>query len=192
MWDYERDHSPLRDDEHDLDDDNLYGQDRMRQPISSLPMPRAGSDSDSDGEDSGLVMDRSAASSTVSMESIDRLDVLQRANAELGRKLVDAEKTLQNKLTQHEYELEDMQSRLDEMRSELSATKREEKELRSKEVGLLLTDTIAIVDNTIIQRQNSTQIGALELEISKVTKALEHARSTYTSLQRQYQEQCST
>ena len=35
-----------------------------------------------------------------------------------------------------------------------------------------------------------TQIGALEVEIAKVTKALEHARATYSSLQRQYQEQC--
>lgn len=110
--------------------------------ISSLPMPRAsGSDSDSDGEDDdevlGLVMDRSTTSSTVSMEPMDRVDVLQRANTELGRKLMDAERTLQKKLSEHEYELEEMQSRLDEMRSELSATKREEKELRSKEVSFL-------------------------------------------------------
>lgn len=37
-----------------------------------------------------------------------------------------------------------------------------------------------------------TQIGALETEIAKITKALDHARTTYSSLQRQYQEQCST
>lgn len=66
---------------------------------------------------------------------MDRLDVLQRANTELGRKLMEAERTLQHKLSDHESELEDMQGRLEEMRSELSATKREEKELRSKEVG---------------------------------------------------------
>lgn len=42
-----------------------------------------------------------------------------------------------------------------------------------------------------IQRQNITQISALELEVSKITKALESAKSTYTSLQRQYQEQCT-
>lgn len=79
-------------------------------------------------------MDRSAASSTVSMEPIERLEALQRINADLGRKLVDAEKTLQRKLSEHDAEVEDMQGRLEEMRSELSATKREEKELRSKEV----------------------------------------------------------
>lgn len=115
----------------------------MYDSVSSLPMPRAGSDSDSDNEvhdsddaDSslGLVLDRSAASSTVSLEPHDRLEALQRANADLGRKLMDAERTLQNKLSDHESELEEMQGRLEEARSELSATKREEKELRSKEV----------------------------------------------------------
>lgn len=115
----------------------------MYDSVSSLPMPRAESDSDSDGSiddnddaDSslGLVLDRSAASSTVSLEPHDRLDALQRANADLGRKLMDAERTLQNKLSDHESELEEMQGRLEEARSELSATKREEKELRSKEV----------------------------------------------------------
>ena len=113
---------------------------------SSLPMPRVGSDSDSDGggddnddTDSslGLVLDRSAANSTVSLELQDRLDALQRANADLGKKLMDAERTLQNKLSDHESELEEMQGRLEEARSELSATKREEKELRSKEVRVL-------------------------------------------------------
>jgi hypothetical protein len=115
----------------------------MYDSVSSLPMPRAGTDSDSDGDDNydadsslGLVLDRSAASSTVSLEPQDRLDALQRANVDLGRKLMDAERTLQNKLADHESELEEMQGRLEEARSELSATKREEKELRSKEVRL--------------------------------------------------------
>jgi TolA-binding protein len=108
--------------------------------ISSLPLPRhptSDSDPESDGEDStlGLVLDRSAASSTVSMEPHDRVDALQRANAELGRKLMEAERTLQGKLNDHENELEEMQGRLEEVRSELSATKREEKELRAKEVS---------------------------------------------------------
>jgi hypothetical protein len=118
---------------------NYRGQrndDTFMKSISSLPMPHVSSDSDEDEEDSalGLVMDRSAASSTVSMEPMDRLDALQRSNADKTRKLMEAEQTLQNKLTEHELELEEMQGRLEEMRSELSATKREEKELRSKEV----------------------------------------------------------
>jgi len=65
---------------------------------------------------------------------MDRLDALQKANTELGRKLMEAEKTLQDRLMEHDMELEDMQERLEELKSELTSTKREEKELRSKEV----------------------------------------------------------
>ncbi|KAL0953116.1 hypothetical protein HGRIS_004385 [Hohenbuehelia grisea] len=150
--------------------------DTIMQSINSLHMPHnAGSDSDSDEEHAPhLVMDRPIVSSTASLEPDERLHALQRANAELSRKLMEAETTLQNRLTEHEFEMDEMQSRLDEIRSELNATKREEKELRSKE------------------RSNSTQISALEQEVQKVTKALDQAKSTYQSLQRQYQEQIST
>jgi len=137
-------HPPSEDGDDTIDANPLYdyrghrGDNGFVHSISSLPMPLSGSDSDEDEEDSalGLVLDRSTTSSTVSLEQVDRLDALQRSNAELRRKLVDAEKTLQNRLSEHESELEEMQGRLEEMRSELSATKREEKELRSKEVGI--------------------------------------------------------
>jgi predicted nuclease with TOPRIM domain len=99
-------------------------------------MPRAEGDSDEEDSVLGLVMDRSMADSTASLDSIDRMDALSRTNEDLRRKLVEAEKTLQNRLSEHESELEEIQGRLEEMRSELSATKREEKELRSKEVGI--------------------------------------------------------
>ena len=116
----------------------------FHEQISSLPMPRKGEDSDSDSELDeeallGLVMDRSAASSTVSLDMEQRLEALQRLNTDLGRKLLEAERTLQNRLADHEQELEEMQIRLEEARSELSATKREEKELRSKEVRVSCT-----------------------------------------------------
>jgi hypothetical protein len=121
-------------------EDFVRDNENIMSSISSLPMPRASDDSDSDGEDSslGLVLDRSTSSSTVSMEPLERLEGLQRANTDLSRKLMEAEQTLQRKLTDHELELEEMQSRLEEVRSELSATKREEKELRSKEVWIPL------------------------------------------------------
>jgi hypothetical protein len=118
-------------------------EDSFSNTISSLPMPvRHSCDSDTDSDDAGedrtmgLVFDRSATSSTVSLEPQDRLDALQRSNAELGKKLMEAERTLLKRLSEHEIELEEMQSRLEESRSELSATKREEKELRAKEVKL--------------------------------------------------------
>ncbi|KAF7337039.1 hypothetical protein MVEN_02140900 [Mycena venus] len=147
----------------------------LRQGLSSLPMPR-GSDSDSDSDDdnnSNMVMDRSAASSTVSMMPHERVEALQRVNDDLARKLQDTERMMQRKLAEQEAEFEDLQVKLEETRNELSAAKREEKELRSKE------------------RQNNTQIGALEAEVAKVTKQLETSKASYNSLQRQYLDQCA-
>ena len=46
-------------------------------------------------------------------------------------------------------------------------------------------------DITSPQKQNQTQISALEAEISKLQKGLEGTRASYHSLQKQYQEQCS-
>lgn len=115
---------------------NHDGTDMLLDGVSSLPMPGdVAIDSDSEDESSlGLILDRSATSSTVSLEPHERLDALQKANADLGRKLIEAERTLQVKLQEHDSELEEMQARLDELKSELTATKREEKELRAKEV----------------------------------------------------------
>ncbi|KAH9481181.1 hypothetical protein JR316_0005701 [Psilocybe cubensis] len=141
--------------------------------ISTLPMPRSGDDSDEDDIDAGLVHDRSIALSTVSMEVSERIEALTRTNDQLGRKVVELETTLQNKLAEHELELEETHQRLEELRSELSASNREEKELRAKD------------------SRNMTQIAALEAEVAKVQKALDSAKATYSSLQRQYQEQCA-
>lgn len=111
-----------------------------------LPQRHQGEDSDSDsgGEDEdptlGLVLDRSARSSMVSVAPSDQLDALQRANTELVRKLQAVEQNLQHRLTDHESEIEEMENRLEEVRSELSATKREEKELRGKEVCCYIPD----------------------------------------------------
>lgn len=119
-------------------DDIHYG-------VNNLPMRRRGSDSgsdsdsdsDSDGDDMarGLVHERTITASTISLDLQERVEALQRVNDDLRKKLGDAEETLQRKLGEHESDLEDMQQRLEEMKSELSATKRQEKELRAKEVG---------------------------------------------------------
>lgn len=119
------------------------GADAFMDTISSLPVPRrsaSDTESDSDSEDEsslGLVLDRSATSSTVSLEPFDRVDALQKANTELSRKLIEADRALQNKLMEHDNDLEEMQARLEELKSELTATKREEKELRAKEVRIV-------------------------------------------------------
>ncbi|KAJ3507753.1 hypothetical protein NLJ89_g6129 [Agrocybe chaxingu] len=144
--------------------------------VSSLPMPRGPGGSDSDEEDdlaAALVPDRQMAASLVSMEDHERMEALQRNNEELGRKLMDAERTLQNKLEEHEVELEETHARLEELRSELSASNREEKELRAKD------------------SRNMAQIAALEAAVAKAQHSLEISKSTYSSLQKQYQEQCA-
>lgn len=110
--------------------------------LSSIMLPprhREDEDSDSGGEDEdptlGLVLDRSAKSSLVSLAPQDQLDALQKANTELVRKLRAVEQNMQNRLIDHETEIEELQNRLEELKIELSATKREEKELRGKEVN---------------------------------------------------------
>ena len=111
--------------------------DSFENAVSSLPMPR-GSGFDSDEEDMdtglGLVMDRSKTNSTVSMEETERLEALQRANEDLSRKCIESEMALQNKMDEHEVELAEIHARLDELKNELSASNREEKELRAKDV----------------------------------------------------------
>ncbi|KAJ7614110.1 hypothetical protein FB45DRAFT_842656 [Roridomyces roridus] len=148
----------------------------LHQGLSSLPMPRA-NDSDSDSDSDGgadMVMDRSAASSTASMMPHDRVEALQKVNADLIKKLSDTERTMQRKLAEQEAEFDDLQIKLEETRNELSAAKREEKELRIKE------------------RTNSAQISVLEAEVVKVTKQLETSKASYNSLQRQYLDQCAS
>ncbi|KAF4614089.1 hypothetical protein D9613_007473 [Agrocybe pediades] len=147
--------------------------DSFENQVSTLPMPRTGDESDDEELDEGLGLVHDRTSSIVSMEINERLEALQRTNEELARKRIDAEVTLQNKLAEHELELEETHQRLEELRQELVASNREEKELRAKD------------------SRNMAQIAALEAEVAKVQKALDGAKLTYSSLQRQYQEQCS-
>ena len=61
--------------------------------VTKLPMQCMSADSDSDDSEDdsvlGLVFDHSTASSTASMEPLERLDALQWTNADLAKKLVD-------------------------------------------------------------------------------------------------------
>ena len=107
--------------------------------MNSIPLPRFDPDTanDSDEEDSvlGLVMGRDYRDSTASMDDIERLHALQRQNEELKRKRIESEEILHKKLSEHEADYAELQALLDNVRQELNATKREEKELRSKEVS---------------------------------------------------------
>ena len=120
-----------------------YDEEGFTHGINSLPMPRRNDDSDSDSDSDaddiarGLVHERTVTMSTISLDMQERIEALQKVNDDLRRKLNDAEETLQRKLTEHEIDLENLQQRIEEIKSELSATKRQEKELRVKEVRVL-------------------------------------------------------
>lgn len=106
--------------------------------ISSLPIPKRDDDSDSDDEVQNiLVYDRSAAPSNASMDSQERVDVLNKTIDELRKKLSETEKGLNRKVNDLELELEEAQEKLEELKAELIAARKEEKELKSKEVCLL-------------------------------------------------------
>ena len=109
--------------------------DSFENQVSTLPMPRTGDDSDEEDFEAGLIPERQKTESTVSIEIHERLELLQKTNEELARKKIEAEQTLQNKLEEHELELEETHQRLEELRAELSASNREEKELRAKDVS---------------------------------------------------------
>ena len=103
--------------------------------ISSLPVSKRDDDSDSDEEVQNiLVYDRSAAPSNASMDSQERVDVLNKTIDELRKKLTDAERGLNRKVNELELELEEAQEKVEELKAELVSARKEEKELKSKEV----------------------------------------------------------
>ncbi|KAF7309048.1 hypothetical protein MKEN_01106400 [Mycena kentingensis (nom. inval.)] len=95
----------------------------------------------------------------------------QHRERQLTDQLREAERTLNRKISEYESIHDDLQMRLDQASSELDATKREEKELRDNE------------------RVSHSQIQQLETEVAKLSQALEIARVSYTTLQKQYQDQ---
>ncbi|KAJ3716970.1 hypothetical protein C8R42DRAFT_611397 [Lentinula raphanica] len=149
--------------------------------VSRIPMPHLSDSDDSEDDQDGsmythLVFDpehgsRSTTSSTASLLPGERLEALQRANTELAKRLQDAERTLSRKIGEHESELEELQYKLEELKSELVRSKRDEKELRAKE------------------RNNSAQISSLESEVARLTKELSASRDSLHALHKQYSEQ---
>lgn len=66
----------------------------------------------------------------------ERIDELQKANAVLVKKLRESTRELEHKLSDHEAEVDELQNRIEELRGEVSAARREEKEMKVKEVCL--------------------------------------------------------
>ncbi|KAG9050616.1 hypothetical protein FS837_003715 [Tulasnella sp. UAMH 9824] len=103
----------------------------------------------------------------------ERLEALQRLNADLNRKLKENDRTLMARLQEREIEIGELEVRLEEMKNELQATKKEEKELRNKE------------------RMTSKQLANFEADIAKMTRMLENSKTTYQTMLKQYNEQCT-
>lgn len=150
---------------------------RSKNPVIKFHSSGSGSDTDpeviSDDEDDTHRYVRQALSSDASLAPQDIVEALQKTNAELSRKAADSERRMQNRLAERETEIADLEAQLDDLKTELSVSRREEKELRVKE------------------RANMTQFSTFESEIQKLQKSLDHARGQYSSMQKQYHEQCS-
>lgn len=80
-------------------------------------------------------MNRFSTVSDASLTPEDRVEGLTRVNEELAKKLMEAERTMTAKLADHDDELDRLEVRLEELKQELAAKNREEKELRTKEVS---------------------------------------------------------
>jgi len=95
----------------------------------------SGSDSDLETSPFNNMILRSPAASFVSLSSPEeRAEAMARTNDELMRKLEEKEAHFMARFSEHEQVIDELQSKVDQMRTELGATKKEEKELRVKEV----------------------------------------------------------
>jgi len=68
----------------------------------------------------------------------DRYEELERVHEETLKKLKELQRTLDQKMADHESEMEEMLARKEELEAELASSKRDEKELRLKDVRIIL------------------------------------------------------
>lgn len=113
-----------------------YDDDSFERSLNSISMPKLDPDSDGEGDPTlGLIMpNRSAASSMASLASQELLDSARKETEELRRRLTEQDRSYQLSLADSENTIVSLENTIEEYRSELSGMRREEKELRSKEV----------------------------------------------------------
>ena len=117
-------------------DRDLHQEDSFGRIVTSVPLPGQSVDSDSDSEDDddrtmGLVLGETATRSS----PFEKMETLQRDNAELKRKIEELERINHSKLSEHEEVIVRLENRIEELRGELSAARGEGRELRGKEVS---------------------------------------------------------
>lgn len=85
--------------------------------------------------------------------------------------------------------LEVLNQRVNQLRSELAASNREEKKLRATNVRLsfiFLSFLFCLLEYSRVRLPKPRQ----KAEVAKVSRTLELSKQPYLSLQKQYQEQC--
>ncbi len=98
-----------------------------------------GTDIDPQGE--GRHVEHEAETERTSLHSVssgasgDRVETLEKIRQEQAKKLTELQQKLKEKINEHELEMEEMDSRMEEIAAELDASKRAEKELRAKDVS---------------------------------------------------------
>lgn len=112
---------------------------------NSIPMPTSQDgehegEEEEEGQESDLVPNPrlsmiSFASSTG--DSVEQMENLRKALAEVTKRAADSEKHLQEQLSAREMDLEDVQAQMENTRDLVNNLRKDEKEWRSKEVGRL-------------------------------------------------------
>ncbi|KAK9716830.1 hypothetical protein K7432_006640 [Basidiobolus ranarum] len=105
-----------------------------------------------------------------SKDAVSQIGHLSRISLELNKRLRQTEKNLTLSVRQHEERISELQTRVDEMKLELTSKKREIQEYKSNEKAHL------------------QQISMLESEIVSISRVLSHHKNLYSDLRRQYDE----
>ncbi|ORX96195.1 hypothetical protein K493DRAFT_407320 [Basidiobolus meristosporus CBS 931.73] len=105
-----------------------------------------------------------------SKDAVSQIGHLSRISLELNKRLHQTEKNLTLSVRQHEERISELQSRVDDMKTELTVKKREIQEYKGNEKAHL------------------QQIVMLESEIVSISRVLSHHKNLYSDLRRQYDE----
>lgn len=90
-----------------------------------------------DDEHSRHETDRTSLFSLASSASGDRVEDLERENAELSKKLQELQRALEDGMASHELEMEELHMQMEEIEAELASSQRDEKDLRMKDVSCI-------------------------------------------------------
>jgi Skp family chaperone for outer membrane proteins len=115
---------------------------------------RSPDSSDDESGDDDLTMayrhSRVSTSSTASLDIQEKMEAVQKSNDELRKKLKEAEANLQNRMRDHDEDIQHLQFDLEILRQELKDARIKEKEARTNEVrsGSFSPVTLMIVKKT--------------------------------------------